>query len=176
MTRLKLAALGALLALGACAEIRGWNHDAATPVRAPGLWAVAVSYDNGAEMIPVSDICLDAASDARMTIVGAQMNRGDCSTYQASRTAHETWTVHSVCTLGPATITTDAQVVGELDGQYWVRGQSDTTGAAQPAQNGRRALAVEARRLGACPKGQRGGDVITGSRVSNLFSAAQGGG
>jgi len=172
MTRLNLAALGAIMALGACADMTGWNHEAAAPVRGPGLWAVAVSYDNGAKMVPVGGVCLDKASEARMTIVGAQTDRADCSSYQARRTDHETWTVHSVCTLGSATITTDAQVIGELGRQYWVHGQSDTTGAAQPAQDGRHVFAVEGKRLGACSKGQHGGDVVTDSQVVDIFTAA----
>jgi hypothetical protein len=172
MTRLNLAALSVLAALGACANVTGWNHPAATPVRAPGLWAVAVSYDNGARMLPVGGLCLDKLSDARMTIVGAQTNRADCSNYQEHRTGYETWTVRSVCTLGSATITTDAQVIGEMRGRYWILGQSDTTGAAQPAQNGRHTFTVEAKRLGACEKNQHGGDVITDLQVIDIFTAA----
>lgn len=175
---LLLAAAGAAaVLLGACADLTGWNHEAATPVRAPGEWLVALDYDGAAHPVPVSRICLDRAADERMTIVGAQMDRRQCSTYRIGRVGYGQWRLHSVCTIGGgATVATDADIYGEPDARwwdqtYWARATAVETGAANPSQNGRHTVVLTARRQGACDAGRHGGDVTTAGRTSNVFAA-----
>ncbi|HWE99994.1 MAG TPA: DUF3617 family protein [Caulobacteraceae bacterium] len=177
MTKPTLLLTAAALLLGACADLSGWNREAATPARAPGEWLVALDFDGAAHPLPVSRICLDRASDARLAIVGAQMDRGQCSTYQVGRVAHGQWRLHSVCQIaGGASVTTDAEIFGEPDARwwdqtYWARASGVETGAADASQNGTHSVVLTARRVGACDAGRRGGDITVNGRTANIFAA-----
>jgi len=159
-----------ILVAGAAGAVAGQTKG--DPDRRPGLWTMKLTYDDGAYKIPDSTMCLDAKSDRRTTLVGAQMRRSRCSEYSVARQADGSWSVRTVCVLngGEKSVTT-GRVTGDLASAYDVVAESETTGAKWSSENGRHAIRISARWTGPCLAGQRGGDVTVNGRTSNVFSS-----
>ncbi|HZK98397.1 MAG TPA: DUF3617 family protein [Caulobacteraceae bacterium] len=141
--------------------------------RKAGLWEQHLKIDDGSYPIPVATMCIDAKAEERLTLVGAQMDRRQCSSYQMTGRGDGSWSFLSVCEIDPgATVTTKGSATGDFRTTYSVEATGSTTGAAQSSMNGVHHIAIDARWAGPCPKGQTGGDVTTGGKTSNVFSPA----
>jgi hypothetical protein len=132
------------------------------PQRRAGLWRQQLTFDGGAYPVPSSDMCVDAASERRMTLVGAQMQRNLCSAYKVKRRGDGAWTLSSVCALPDGrTATTQGVARGDFRTAYSVEATGVFEGGGKRETH---TVAITATYLGACPPGQIGGDVTTGRR------------
>ena len=87
--RLPLAAIAAACA---AASLGGAHRAPPDPgLRRVGLWEQHVTIDDGAYAIPASQICLDAATAQKLTVVGAQMDRALCRAYALTRRGPGRW-------------------------------------------------------------------------------------
>jgi len=68
---------------------------AAEPLRRAGLWDQQLTIDDGSYAIPLSQMCIDAKTAPRLTIVGAQMDRSQCETYALAPRAEGGWSFRS---------------------------------------------------------------------------------
>jgi hypothetical protein len=161
----------------ACALLAGCatpaKHHAglpATPHREPGLWRTHVVFDGGSYPIPEAFMCLDDASERRLTLVGAQMNREHCTTYELTPASKGVWSFRSVCKLnGRGEMTTVATVRGDFHRAYTVDSESVVSGSGSPQSDGRHHFTVEGERVGPCPAGQIGGDFTSNGRTIRLI-------
>jgi hypothetical protein len=144
-----------------CAATAAMAADAG-PQRRAGLWRQQLTFDSGAYPVPPSDMCVDAASERRMTLVGAQMQRNLCTAYKVRRRKDGAWTLSSVCALPDGrTATTEGVARGDFRTAYSVEATGVFEGGGKRETH---TVAITATYLGACPPGQVGGDVTTGGR------------
>jgi hypothetical protein len=136
------------------------------PHRRPGLWEISMS--EAAQTTPphVSQMCIDASTEAKASIWGNQMSRDMCSKYEMNRQADGSYRFSSVCNMGSGGVTrSEGTATGDLTSNYTVRVKSSTSGAAVEFMNRDGDITIVSRRVGACAAGQKGGDVIMNGRV-----------
>lgn len=169
--------LAATLALGACgpkgeaakpgeaAPTAGAEAEAekpgvtAPPIRKAGQWEHRMTA-SGQSM--TMKICLDEATEKRISWWGKQYKQDDCDTQEVTPLPNGGgWSFHSVCkTAGGGTTTTSGAASGDFQKAYTVQFVSKTTGAPTAALNGESEMKIDAEYKGPCPGGQRGGDVV----------------
>ena len=180
ITTLSLAALGACSkkdeAAKAPAPAAQSAADAATsavassggmPVRKPGLWEHTVSTAGATQ---TTRLCLDAATDAQLSIMGSQAGKDICSDQHMSRGLDGSYSFRSVCDLGEGgKMTSTGTIKGDFNSSYVVESTSSTAGAAMPQMNGAHSMRLTAVWKGPCPAGFVPGDMeLPGGQKMNL--------
>ena len=130
---------------------------AATPVaaihRRDGLWQeqLAMTRFDGKPAAISMQVCLDKAVEEKGAMLGSQADRAGCATYKLDRQPNGDLTYLSVCDHGAkGTVTTTALIHGDLDKAYRSDSTQTITGAADPKDNGKASLTLEATWLHAC--------------------------
>lgn len=144
--------------------------DNSQPHRRFGLWEQHLTLDDGTYAIPTSRMCIDAAAEPRLTLVGAQMDRAQCGAYRFGRGARGDWSFYSVCRLDRGTrVTTSGTASGDFQSSYQIDVIGQTIGAVDAKLNAIHRLKIDARWLGSCPAGMAGGDYTSGGSIINAF-------
>lgn len=140
------------------------------PQRKPGLWSQKIAMEGVAFAMPASQVCLDAASDARISMIGAQAGRKACASSQITRNLDGSWTVASTCDFGAGgKVVSNGKITGDFNSSYQVEIASTTTGAAFARANGDHKMTITATYLGPCPAGWTGGDMSVNGRHVNVL-------
>jgi hypothetical protein len=194
-TTIKLAAVAALLAplalLAGCqrkpaaekaadAKAAAANASATTtgpapiaspPRRKPGLWSQTVKM---AEMSQTTRICLDATTEAKMSVFGQQATKDMCKVNHMSRGLDGSWAFVSVCDMGSGGKTTTTGVAsGDFGSHYTMTADSVTSGASAPQMNGSHKMVLDAVWQGPCPAGFKPGDMeLPGGMKINVLEMA----
>lgn len=135
------------------------------PRRKPGLWESAISV-KGEDRATTTQICLDAATEARQSIWGGEMSREMCQKYETHRGLDGSFSFSSTCNLGSGGVTrSEGHATGDLTSNYVIKMKSSTSGAELEMMNRDQEFTITARRVGECKPGQRGGDMIMNGRV-----------
>jgi hypothetical protein len=143
------------------------------PQRQFGLWQQTLTLDDGSYVIPPSQMCIDAKTEPRLTLVGAQMDRAQCSEYHMARQPGGKWSFHSVCSLSASiSVVTAGTAWGDFLTHYAIDATGTTAGSVKPERNGTHRIVIDATWLGPCPPGMAGGDVASGGKTSNVFAKA----
>ena len=121
-----------------------------------GLWQTTMTMEGSPPV--VTRMCVDEGMNALSASVNAQA-ANDCS-QQIHRTANG-MTFTSECRMGEVggTISTQGELVGDLNSGYTMHATTTTTGAQMAAMNGTHEMTSEVVYEGACPAGWRGGDM-----------------
>lgn len=126
------------------------------PKRKPGLWEQSISADGSAPM--VMKICLDAATDAQLSMAGAQASKDACSENKITRSG-DGFTVNATCNMGSGgKVVSTGTIKGDFQSAYEVAVNSTTSGASVPQMNRASAVKISAKWVGACPEGMAPGD------------------
>lgn len=138
----------------------------AAPKRKPGLWSQTVASEGNSQTIK---LCLDAATEAKLSVWGAQAGSEACAQNTFMRTATG-FSFDSVCDMGPAgKITTKGVGSGDFDTRYEIKATSVTTGASMGQANGTREMTITGTWDGACPAGMKPGDMsLPGGVTMNI--------
>lgn len=137
----------------------------ALPSRQPGLWETSISVKGEGQPV-TSQMCLDAATEARQSIWGGEMSRDMCEKYEMKRQADGSYAFNSTCNLGSGGVTrSQGRASGDLTSNYTISMKSTTSGAELEMMNRDQEFTVASRRLGACKPGQRGGDMFMHGRL-----------
>jgi len=141
------------------------------PARRPGLWQQAMS---AGEFKQVSKLCLDKATDEKLSVWGAGAAKEKCAKTEMSRGLDGTWSFSSVCDMGGGgKTTTSGTITGDFNAKYQMVAQSTTEGASAPQMNGPHKMALEATWLGPCPAGFKPGDMeLPGGMKMNMAALA----
>ena len=127
----------------------------APPKRKPGLWSHTIS---SAGVNQAMKVCLDADTDAKMTVWGQAASKEMCAR-QSFAPAAGGFTFESECDMGSAGKTVSkGSVTGDFSSAYTVKVTSVTTGGSMPQANGTHETTLTARWEGPCPAGMKGGD------------------
>ena len=139
------------------------------PHRRPGLWRQTMALEGMPQAIPATEVCVDAASEAKMSMLGQQMGREHCQASRISRSLDGSIRFDSSCDLGPAGRTVSSgTITGDFNNSYKMVIETTTTGGPSGPRNGGNKMTMTATWVGPCAAGQRGGDVIMGGRTINL--------
>ncbi len=159
MTR--AGALAGIAILGGCAKPSTDGASVAPPARRAGLWEQVMTRDGKPGRLGKLQICLDAATDARVSAFGRRFNSAAC---QKSVTRDGgVYRFTASCTReNGATVKTTGVATGDFTQNYRVRSEIDVSGASLEAMNGMHTVEVNGRYLGACPDDMRPGDVSLG--------------
>jgi len=132
------------------------------PHRRPGLWRQVVTMDGAAPQGPGMRFCVDAASDAKMSLAGSQMMRGErCPQPQFSRNLDGSLSFSSNCDMGGGREVQSSGVVkGDFNTSYTTEIHVVYSGLPVASMNGAHTMTIAATWQGPCAPGQRGGDVI----------------
>ena len=177
--RMIVAAVTPMVLLCACSEPKPAEDRAAatlpteTPVRKPGLWRQTVQIDDrGLETV---ELCIDAASDAKLAWWGQPGLAERCSTTDMMRRADGAWRFHFVCSPREGVqITTNGSAVGDFQSRYQLKSEITTRGAQAAGAAGTRLIALDAEWTGPCRSGMAPGDLerADGQKI-NLLELAK---
>ena len=172
-----LLSISSALALSACnkpetAADKPFQPSSVAPTRKSGLWEQRVS--NG-EDVQVSRLCVDAATEARLSWWGAPASKDICEKNLASARTDGGWQLSSVCDMGSGgKVTTSGVATGDFQTHYLIVAETSTVGAAAPQMNGARKMTIDAAWQGPCPANMKGGDMTLpgGLKINQLEVAA----
>jgi hypothetical protein len=167
------------LALSACGKAekaaepaKPFQPSSVAPPRKAGLWEQRIS--NG-EAVQVSRLCVDAATEARLSWWGAPASKDICEKNIASARTDGGWQLSSVCDMGSGgKVTTSGVATGDFSAHYLIVAETSTVGAAAPQMNGLRKMTIDAAWQGPCPADMKGGDMALpgGLKINQLDVAA----
>ena len=88
------------------------------PHREPGLWEQHISVD-GHEGVQTIQLCIDKASDGKLSLYSARAAAGHCDTNQIMRKTDGSWAFSSVCDMGSGgKVTTAGTITGDVSRAY----------------------------------------------------------
>ena len=137
------------------------------PTRKAGLWELTMDFHNTRLPHQTMKQCTDADSDKLMNMNFAGSNEQACSKKDIVKNG-DGFVIDSVCTFGAMHTTSHAVVTGSFDSAYSVDVNSTRSGGpAVPgmAATGQSHMTITAKWLGACPAGDKPGDVTMSSGV-----------
>ena len=129
------------------------------PHRKAGLWRQTMAVEGMAQALPTTSMCVDAASEAKMSMLGQQA-ASDCQTPRMSRGADGSIRFNSIC--GKGKTVSSGIITGDFNNSYKM--VVDTTTA-----DGKSKMTIAATRTGPCAADQKGGDVISNGRKINVI-------
>jgi hypothetical protein len=143
---------------------------AAMPHRKPGLWEQKVTTSGFSQ---TTRLCLDAATEAKMSVWGAQTSKDRCQKTSIDRKLDGSWTFASVCDMGSGGKTsTEGAITGDFASSYHLTANSKTEGAQAAQMNGPHAMTMDATWQGPCPAGFKPGDMeLPGGMKINIAEA-----
>jgi hypothetical protein len=133
-----------------------------TPHRRPGLWRQVIVMDGQAPQGPGMRVCVDAASDAGMSLAGAQsMGKTKCPAPQFTRNLDGSLNFSSTCGVaGHGVVTSSGVVKGDFNTSYTTVIHVVYAGLPVASMNGPHTMTITGTWQGPCAPGEKGGDVI----------------
>jgi hypothetical protein len=136
------------------------------PHRQPGLWRQVISMD-GQTFGSGTTLCVDATSEAQMTAFAQNQPGAQCQPPQLTRNLDGSINFSSSCDMGQGgKAVTTGVFRGDFANSYTADMDSQITGSATASMNGEHKMTITATRTGACPAGQRGGDMTLGNGMT----------
>lgn len=132
------------------------------PARKPGLWELKMTFDQPGLASQVIRQCTDAATDKLMNSNFGGAPQQTCAKQEINQT-NGAIIVNSVCSFAGMTTQSRAVITGSFDGAYKMEVTTKQLSGPRPpgvGENGERRMAVAAKWVGPCAKGQRPGDIM----------------
>ncbi|MDR3507549.1 MAG: DUF3617 family protein [Caulobacteraceae bacterium] len=142
------------------------------PHRKPGLWRQTIEMEGAAHSPPATELCLDAAAEAKLSAFGQQAAEGKCQSQQFTRNLDGTISFSSSCDLGQGHIVSSKGLVtGDFNAGYKIAMDTTTTGAPMEQMNGEHRMTVTATWAGPCPTDMKPGDMtMAGGMKMNVLN------
>jgi hypothetical protein len=146
------------------------------PHRKPGLWRQTLAIEGMDQQMPATEVCLDQASEAKMSMLGQRMNKDKCASQSFSRNLDGSISFNVSCEMGPNIKTvSNGTISGDFNANYTAVINTTTAGGAGERMSGVHKMTITATWIGPCAPGQKGGDVIMpDGRKINLTDAPTG--
>jgi len=146
------------------------------PHRKAGLWRQTMTLEGVDRPLPTTEACSDAASEAKLTLLGQHRNKDLCQNQQFTRNLDGSLSFSVSCDMGPRGKTvSNGTISGDFNSSYKIAMDSTTSGAPVEQANRERKMTITATWIGPCAPGQRGGDVIMADgRKMNLTDPSPG--
>jgi hypothetical protein len=131
------------------------------PHRKPGLWKQTIAMDGGAPGPGFTELCVDADSEARMSLAAQHIPGAHCDSPQFTRNLDGTLAFTGACDMGAnGKVLTTGTLKGDFNSGYTATMTSTTSGSPVAAMNGAHTMVITAAWTGPCAPGQVGGDMI----------------
>ena len=140
------------------------------PHRKAGLWRQTLVLAGSNKPAPVTQACSDAASEAKLNLLGQRKDEQRCQSQQFTRNPDGSigFTIRCVMNMGGQNLNTGT-IRGDLNKSYTITMDSKTTGQPDAWMNTEHRMTIATTWIGACAPGQRGGDMTTADgRTINL--------
>jgi hypothetical protein len=135
----------------------------AGPSRKAGLWEQSLTRDGKPGRLGGLKVCLDAATDRKLSVFGRHFDQGDCRR-QVTRDATGVYRFNSTCNLEDgAVLKAMGAATGDFASSYTVHSEVNVSGSPIETMNGMHEIKISAHYKGPCPAGMRPGDVSLGS-------------
>ncbi|MEP6967276.1 MAG: DUF3617 family protein [Pseudomonadota bacterium] len=139
---------------------------ATVPARKSGLWEQTMTRDGKPGRMGKLRMCLDPATDAKMSLFGQSMGKSLCKSQSLSRGLDGSYSFRSTCDMGDGgSATSSGTLTGDFATRYKVHSESDITGARYAPMNGHHVTEIEAVWAGPCPAGMVAGDMEMGPGI-----------
>ena len=125
------------------------------PSRKPGLWQVTTSIENSGAPVRVIQQCIDASTDQMLQSNAGPFAPAACPGREV-KSAADSVTIDSTCTVGGKSATAHAVVTGSFDSAYTMT----VTSQSEEIPGGKMVMTMDARWLGPCAPDQKPGDII----------------
>jgi hypothetical protein len=125
------------------------------PSRKPGLWQVTTSIENSGAPVRVIRQCIDASTDQMLQSSAGPFAPAACPGREV-KSAADSVTIDSTCTVGGKTATAHAVATGSFDSAYTMT----VTSLSEEIPGGKMVMTMEAKWLGACAADQKPGDIV----------------
>ena len=151
------------------------------PQRKPGLWTQTVSMDGAPSGGRGMQLCVDAATDAKLSAFAQHAPGAACAPPQITRNLDGSMTMAESCDMGAnGKSSTTGVIKGDFSSSYTADMTTQISGSPMAQMNGVHKMVITATWTGPCAPGQRGGDMVLGNgmtrNVLDDVSAAPGGG
>jgi hypothetical protein len=125
------------------------------PSRKPGLWQVTTSIENSSAPARVIQQCIDAGTDQMLQSSAGPFAPAACPGREV-KSAADSVTIDSTCTVAGKTATAHAVATGSFDSAYTMT----VTSQSEEIPGGKMVMTMEAKWLGACAADQKPGDIV----------------
>lgn len=133
------------------------------PKRKPGLWAQTIATGG---MTQTMKLCLDEATEAKLTVWGQQVGKDICAKNEITPTVGG-WSFTSACDMGAAgKVSTTGKATGDFNSKYVIKATSVTTGSSMAQANGTHEMEMTGTWEGACPATMKPGDMTMAGGVT----------
>lgn len=127
------------------------------PARKPGQWTIEMNTGDGAPTMAMQ-VCLDAATDARMMAAGMSLSDEMCPE-TSIRNEGGAIVIDATCTMGEMQTTSHSVMSGDFQSAYTVEITSDITGGP-PGMPTHSVITQSATWTGECSGGLAPGDML----------------
>jgi len=143
------------------------------PPRQPGLWQTTVTEEGSADAPQQLQICIDAATDAHLGVLGTDLSGDRCTRKTFIRNTDGSWGVLAECDAGNGTVTEySGSISGDHTQDFTMKLRAQATDASNPTMNRVTNYTVVSKRTGDCAGDQNPGDIINDGVKMNLFDMA----
>ena len=150
----------ATAAAGGAAPAAGPLSIGQIPQRKPGLWKQTMVMD-GAPTAGAIQLCVDAASEAKMNIAAQNIAGAKCDKPRFTRALDGSIAFSNSCDMGASgKMQTSGTIKGDFNSGYVATIATTTSGASLAQMNGAHTMVINATWTGPCAPGQTGGDMI----------------
>jgi len=130
------------------------------PQRKAGLWKQTMSMDGGPTNGAIQ-LCVDAASEAKMNITAQNIAGAKCDKPQFTRALDGSIAFSNSCDMGSnGKMQTSGTIKGDFNSSYVATIATTTSGSPMAQMNGAHTMVINATWTGPCAPGQTGGDMI----------------
>ncbi len=152
-----------LAAMSACGRS---GHDTTvgggTGIRRPGLWRQTVIRDGRPTPFGAVRMCVDDATDAKMTMIGHAVGGSRC-TRAVTKQMDGSIRFHSVCSFGRGGVVDSSGAAwSDFSSAYHLHADSTVRGSIYRPMNGAHATDISASYVGPCPSDMAPGEIIIG--------------
>ena len=131
-------------------------------LRRAGLWRQTVVRDGRPTPFGPIRICVDGATDARMTMIGHTVGGSRC-TRTVAKQADGSIRFHSICSFGRGGVVDSTGAAwSNFSSTYHLHADSKVKGSIYRPLNGAHATDVSASYIGPCPSDMAPGEIIIG--------------
>jgi hypothetical protein len=135
---------------------------AGSGLRRAGLWRQTVTRDGKSTPFGAIRICVDEATDAKMTMIGRAVGGSRC-TRAVEKQADGSLRFHSICKFGHGGVVDSTGAAwSDSAAAFHLHADSTITGSIYRPLNGAHATDVSARYVGPCPSDMTPGEAIIG--------------
>ena len=140
------------------------------PHRDSGLWETTVSEQGSSDAPRTFKLCLDKRAESMLSPMGDELSAERCFKHAVTQNPDASWAVVSECNMGSGGVKSySGKIEGDHATNFKMTLRVQTAGASVTQMNRVANYTVLSKRLSACEKDQKAGDMLEYGVKINLF-------